>query len=386
MGSWWAGFRRWPVWAQLLVWVAAWPVPLTLLALARPDQRRVWGGAAAAGALVWGALVFSNAGEPRAEADDVAATTTSSAPPATVDEQIGTTTTETPGLGAIPDTALASGGTDPATAGGLSTFGAGVYDVEALLAEVEVAPEDDRVDYDRDLFDEGADDDGDGCATRAEVLIAESITPAQVDPSGCAVLAGDWLSIYDGYSTDDPTELEVDHLVALKEAWVSGAWGWAPARRHAFANDLGHPGTLVAVTAAMNQIKSDRDPSSWQPPNRAAWCLYATDWLAVKARWGLTMDAAEATALRNMLTGCGAAPTTTTTAAPPPPSTAAPVPLVPPTTAGGRCDPSYPTVCIPPAPPDLDCGDIPHRRFTVLAPDPHGFDGSDDDGIGCESG
>jgi hypothetical protein len=46
-----------------------------------------------------------------------------------------------------------------------------------------------------------------------------------------------------------------------------------------------------------------------------------------------------------------------------------------------KCDASYPTVCIPPPPPDLDCGDIPYRNFTVLPPDPHRFDG---DGIGCE--
>ncbi len=50
---------------------------------------------------------------------------------------------------------------------------------------------------------------------------------------------------------------------------------------------------------------------------------------------------------------------------------------------GGRCDPSYPTVCLPPPPPDLDCGDIPYRRFKVLPPDPHRFD-RDGDGIGCE--
>ncbi|WP_114313566.1 thermonuclease family protein [Thermus caldifontis] len=50
---------------------------------------------------------------------------------------------------------------------------------------------------------------------------------------------------------------------------------------------------------------------------------------------------------------------------------------------GGRCDPSYPTVCIPPPPPDLDCTDIPYRRFKVLPPDPHRFD-RDGDGIGCE--
>jgi micrococcal nuclease len=51
----------------------------------------------------------------------------------------------------------------------------------------------------------------------------------------------------------------------------------------------------------------------------------------------------------------------------------------------GNCDPSYPTVCIPPPPPDLDCGQIPYRRFQVVGSDPHRFDG-DNDGIGCESG
>ena len=63
-------------------------------------------------------------------------------------------------------------------------------------------------------------------------------------------------------------------------------------------------------------------------------------------------------------------------------TTVAPInPIVGPT----NCDPSYPDVCIPPAPPDLDCGEISHRRFRVLPPDPHGFDGNDDDGLGCES-
>lgn len=49
----------------------------------------------------------------------------------------------------------------------------------------------------------------------------------------------------------------------------------------------------------------------------------------------------------------------------------------------GRCDPSYPSVCIPPSPPDLDCADVPHTSFRVRPPDPHGFDG-EGDGLGCE--
>lgn len=53
------------------------------------------------------------------------------------------------------------------------------------------------------------------------------------------------------------------------------------------------------------------------------------------------------------------------------------------TSPTARCDPSYPDVCVPPPPPDLDCKDIPYRRFRVLPPDPHKFDG-DRNGIGCE--
>lgn len=60
-------------------------------------------------------------------------------------------------------------------------------------------------------------------------------------------------------------------------------------------------------------------------------------------------------------------------------------PPPPPVDARSDCDESYPSVCIPAAPPDLDCGDIPHGRFQVLPPDPHGFDGKDNDGVGCES-
>lgn len=63
------------------------------------------------------------------------------------------------------------------------------------------------------------------------------------------------------------------------------------------------------------------------------------------------------------------------------------LPLLPPSSSGGssgNCHPSYPDVCIAPPPPDLDCPDIPFRRFRVLPSDPHRFDG-DNDGIGCES-
>jgi hypothetical protein len=79
---------------------------------------------------------------------------------------------------------------------------------------------------------------------------------------------------------------------------------WDPARRLAFANDLDDPGALAAVSAATNRANGDRDPASWQPPDRAARCTFATMWVTTKVRWGLTADPAEVGALRAMLAGC----------------------------------------------------------------------------------
>jgi hypothetical protein len=243
--------------------------------------------------------------------------------------------------------------------------------------------------YDRDLFAYGDTVDAYGCRTRASVLIRDSLTPAQVDFTGCAVIAGDWYSVYDGITWSDPAELEIDHVVALKEAWDSGAWAWSPERRSAFGNDLEDPRSLRAVTGSVNQAKSDKDPSNWIPPNAEFVCTHLSDWVSIKARWGLSMDQSEFGRIRNLLTDrCAdqAVAPWPETPLPGPPVTAPPVvaipPQLPPT---GNCDPSYPDVCIPPSPPDLDCGDIAFRRFTVLPPDPHRFD-VNNDGVGCESG
>jgi hypothetical protein len=166
------------------------------------------------------------------------------------------------------------------------------------LAGVRIAPERSDAGYDRRLFEHWVDADHDGCDTRCEVLEAERRT----DLDGLST--GGWLSLYDGYTTDRAAELEVDHAVALAEAWRSGADTWTPERRRAFANDLDHPQALVAVSIAANQSKSDRDAASWQPPNRAAWCEWARATVTVKAAWSLSADPAEAETLRNVLAGC----------------------------------------------------------------------------------
>jgi hypothetical protein len=198
-------------------------------------------------------------------------------------------------------------GADLADAPGPTTQGSSPATSQTVAAvdDLVVAPESQDETYDRELFGSGwIDADGDGCDTREEVLITESITPAQVDPYGCQVVAGDWRSIYDGEETADPSDFDIDHVVALGEAWRSGASSWTPDQRLAFANHLDDPAALIAVTASTNRSKGDRDPASWQPPDRDAWCEFATAWTTVKVQWGLTADQAEVDALRNMLVGC----------------------------------------------------------------------------------
>ncbi len=156
--------------------------------------------------------------------------------------------------------------------------------------------------YSRDLFRHWTDDDGDGCNTREEVLIAESTSPAQVDAYGCKVIEGDWFSQYDGVMHTSPSGLDIDHVVALKEAWDSGAWAWSAAQRQRFANDLSDARSLIAVTAGANRSKSDKDPSNWIPTRQEAVCTYITHWVAIKAKWKLSMDDSEWGRVRNILT------------------------------------------------------------------------------------
>ena len=175
-----------------------------------------------------------------------------------------------------------------------------------LLRRLLVAEESDGgVDYDRDAYQPGgwSDADGDGCNTREQVLIAEARSITQVDRH-CRPIDGTWWSWYDEVELDDPGEVQIDHMVPLLEAHQSGASEWASPRRVDFANDLGSPASLAAVSASSNQDKRAQDPAEWKPPSRAAWCQYARDWTAVKVRWALTADPVEIVALREMLGTC----------------------------------------------------------------------------------
>lgn len=180
----------------------------------------------------------------------------------------------------------------------------------ALLAQLQIADEGDHsVDYERDSYLPGGwgDADGDGCNTREEVLIAEAREITGVN-QWCRPINGVWWSWYDELEFDDPGDIDIDHMVPLFEAHRSGGWQWSVSRRVAFANDLGEPAALTAVSSRSNRGKSADDPAEWRPPARSAWCQYARDWITVKLRWVLTADEAEVAALRMMLQTCEAGP------------------------------------------------------------------------------
>ena len=181
--------------------------------------------------------------------------------------------------------------------------GAVVGDPTALSVLGTIAVQNEyKTGYSRSFFKHWIDANSNGCDTREEVLIAESLTKAQVDAYGCKVIEGDWLSRYDNVVHTNPSELDIDHMVPLKEAWDSGAWNWTAAQRQAFANDLSDARALIAVTAGQNRSKSDKDPSNWIPPQKSYTCTYLSEWVAIKARWKLSMDQSEFGRIKNLLT------------------------------------------------------------------------------------
>ncbi|MEU1466329.1 HNH endonuclease family protein [Streptomyces sp. NPDC005727] len=167
--------------------------------------------------------------------------------------------------------------------------------------------EEDRTGYDRSKFKHWIDADKDGCNTRAEVLKTEAVIAPEQGPR-CALSGGEWFSAYDGRYISGPSGLDIDHLVPLAEAWDSGASAWTAAEREAYANDLGDDRALIAVSAASNRSKADQDPTTWLPPAAVYRCQYATDWVADKTRWGLSIDTAEQAALAEELGNCADAP------------------------------------------------------------------------------
>ncbi|MEU5885438.1 HNH endonuclease family protein [Streptomyces sp. NPDC047461] len=167
------------------------------------------------------------------------------------------------------------------------------------LASLTVATED-RTGYSRDLFNHWITISG-TCNTRETVLKRDGSNV--VTDSACASTSGSWYSPYDGATWTVASDLDIDHLVPLAEAWDSGADSWTSTKRQNFANDLTRP-QLIAVTDNVNQAKSDQDPAEWMPSVTSYRCTYVRAWVQVKYYYGLSVDSAEKSALTGYLANC----------------------------------------------------------------------------------
>lgn len=191
-------------------------------------------------------------------------------------------------------TTVATATTHAAT---LTTF----KDAKTALETLKVADEV-RTGYKRTLFKHWV-GVGNGCDSRKAVIISEAIVKPKVE-TGCKIVGGEWLSIYDNVKVTDAGKLDVDHMVPLAEAWDSGASAWDAAKKEMYANDQTDPRHLIAVTGASNRSKSDQDPAEWMPTNKTYACEYLTNWVSIKVRWSLSVDKTEKTFIENNLKPC----------------------------------------------------------------------------------
>ena len=158
--------------------------------------------------------------------------------------------------------------------------------------------------YNRKDYRHWIDEDRDCQNTRNEVLIQESLDPVTYKSSkGCKVSSGKWHGSFTGKVFTNPRQLDIDHLVPLKEAHESGAHSWSKSRKRDYANDMSHPDHLIAVALGANRSKGAKDPAEWMPPDQTYWRQYAKAWAGIKIRWNLTADRDEIAVLRQFLGG-----------------------------------------------------------------------------------
>lgn len=180
-------------------------------------------------------------------------------------------------------------------------------DARSLLATLPVREHASKSGYGREQYGPSwADADRNGCDTRDDILRRDlagvTLKPGTRD---CVVVSGDLVDLYTGtrirFEKGGTAQVDIDHVVALGNAWVTGAASWPFRQRVALAND---PLNLLAAQAAANRAKGDGDAATWLPPDPAAHCVYVARQVAVKAKYGLWVTAAERDAMATVLASC----------------------------------------------------------------------------------
>ena len=252
----------------------------------------------------------------------------------------------------------------------------------AQLNALTIAQENALAPYDRAEFPHWDDEDGDGMNTRVEVLSEEKIG----DAGWYSRWDGIW---YEGEGGLSAPSFDIDHIVALSEAWDSGASEWNAYDRDIFAD---YRLNLVAVSSSSNRSKGGRDAGEWLPPDPLGKCFLAIRVIQVKSNWELSIDQGEYDVLRNLLSDCGSeipqVPDLETVTLIPSPNTSMPTPqnsygseyYI---TANGIDIDQYDSN----RNGDINCGELPASARPVIVinldNDPYRLD-QDSDGTGCE--
>ena len=177
------------------------------------------------------------------------------------------------------------------------------------LSLVEIKGRAPKTGYQRELFGTGWATIG-GCDTRNRILQRDLINLIFVnEPKGihCKVASGVLSDPYTGTSMqflrgeETSDDIQIDHVVALSDAWQKGAQQLSPVSREQFAND---PLNLLAVNGKANQDKGDSDAASWLPSNKSYRCVYVARQIAVKIKYHLWMTRSEYDAINGLLHSC----------------------------------------------------------------------------------
>lgn len=126
---------------------------------------------------------------------------------------------------------------------------------------------------------------------RQETLIeASEVVPSFKTDRRCMVVLGQWTDPYTGTVIEEASKVDIDHVVALRDAWDSGGAAWSADRKAQFAND---PDNLLAVSASANRSKGSRGPSEWLPPKADYRCEYIRKWVGVMSKYDLAITPCE---------------------------------------------------------------------------------------------
>ncbi|UWX97700.1 DUF1524 domain-containing protein [Arthrobacter zhaoxinii] len=251
--------------------------------------------------------------------------------------------------------------------------------------------------YDREQFGPAwADTDRNGCDTRNDILARDLVDVVYKDGTReCVVASGTFLDPYTGTTiafvrgNATSTAVQIDHVVALSDAWQKGAQQLSAEERRQLAND---PLNLMAADGPANGSKSDSDAATWLPANKGFRCEYVARQTAVKAEYRLWMTQAEHDAIAAVLSGCpeepvpardGAMPVAADAAQPAPavePAPAAPAPAAP--------APAAPAPAAPAGASYANCSAVKAAGVAPIRPGDPGWDPKfdrDGDGVGCTS-